>query len=557
MPYVGGNTARPGPTPRPQMAGSTDVSDSPAARGLRAADKTIRGTFTHTTPWNPHVDPVVGHNMALGVYVTKSGRSIDAQTYRENVGAPTPPVTTAPKNPVDAHRSTPVLPSYPQGTAGNNGFTTSAMDPGHVRATQQFLLNHGFNVTVDGQMGPETASAADAFRKNHKGGASWSAANGAGTHPTSPHDPSPAAHVTAADATRQTNTAGGTGVGGSDVFSSLLSALLAGGGKVGSLLDPQSFGDAAAAPSDALASTYQRQIAQSPRDEAQHQADISNWYGLDPNANSYKLSVLGRLGTASERDQQAATDGASNVSDLAKSLVSSIGGSANDGSSSVAAAGADAAGTMAALGASSKMYAEDMAPLLTAEARGSMSRESASHQQVLLDLQDKLAQARGQSKSDRAGAVMGVTDRNNSLGQQRFANEGNLLSTLAQLQSVDPQSAGLKDKVLQARIAEIKARTNHLNNPTAKPDTMPGVDLQAAGTRVAGLLGMSNDPNHQLPEGTSPTKLAYTIGSVLQGMKLKKGTPEYQRMGQTLISMFKDSSGNPVVPPQSWFGPGS
>jgi hypothetical protein len=432
------------------------------------------------------------------------------------------------------------------------GGGSAQLTAAQVRSMQQFLVNHGFNVAQDGIMGPQTKAAAQAFRTDHKAGAKWSAANGIGVHPSvQPHGST--GDTVPAKTTRTTAGAGaGSGLDARSTFNSLLSALLAAGGHTGSMLDPTSFGDAAAAPSAALAATLSRQAAQNPKQEAQNQSDISSWYGLDPQDPNYKLSVLGRLAEARTRDASAATDASSNVSDIAKQLASSIGGSANDGSAQVAAAGADAAGTMGALGEASKQYADDMSPLLTAEARGASSKESATSQQALLDLQDKLAQARGQATADRATGVAGATDRHNALGQQHFANEGNLLSTLAEMNAADPATAGLKDAKLKAQIWAIQ-------HPGAahpgKAASAPHVDLANVGNSVASLLGVGTD--HKLPAGVSPTKLAYTIGSQLQSLGFKRGTPEYQRYAQQLMSVFNDANGDGLKPPRSWFGPGS
>lgn len=431
-----------------------------------------------------------------------------------------------------------------------------AMTPQQVRAMQQFLVNHGFNVAVDGIYGPMTKAAAAAFRANHKGGDAFNKSHGIGVHPTTrPTHPTAPTPTGPAPTTRTTSSAPTSGPNTGSAFDSLLGALLAGGGQVGSMADAGSFGDAAAAPSLAQAAALQKLIAANPKQESQNQFDISSWYGLDPKAKGYQLSVLGRLGLARDRDAAAASAASSNVGDIAKSLVGSIGGSANDGSSSVAAAGTEAAGTMAALGEASKEYANDIAPLLAAEARGAQSKEKAANSQTLLDLENQLATAQGQAKSDRAAAVLGVLGKNNELAQQRFANEGNLLSTLAQMQAVDPNQTGLADAKTLAEIAKIKAQTKSILNPTTKAAAGAKYDLASAGNSVAGLLGVGTD--HKLPAGVSVTKLAYTIGSQLQGLGLKKGTPEYQRAGQTLISMFADANGNPIVAPRGWFGPRS
>lgn len=440
------------------------------------------------------------------------------------------------------------------GNASRVAAQPGQMTRDQVYSMQQFLSNHGFQVAKDGILGPLTKSAAKAFRANHKGADAWNKAHGLGVHPaTRGGDTSPVPRA-------------GSGVGNSPLdppaaapnplmnsFNRLLAALLGSSGSVGTGYDPQSFGDAAAAPDTATANAISDQLALNPAQEKQDQYDISSWYGLNPNDPNYELSVLGRLGTARDRNASVASDVSGNVANIAKSLAGSIGGSANGGSSSVLAAGEDAAGLAKALGQSDTQYANDMDPLLAAEARGQMSKEKASNAQALTTLKDQLAAAQGQGEADRAQGVMAAQDKNNAIGQQTFANKGNLLSTLAQLLAVDPNANTLKDDQTVAQIDKILAQTKAISNPRTKVPTK--VDLASAGSSVGGLLGVG--PDHKLPPDVSPAKLAYTIGSQLQALGFTKGTPEYQRYGQILISMFKDPNGNPLSVPRNWFGPGS
>jgi hypothetical protein len=443
------------------------------------------------------------------------------------------------------------------------------MGPDQVRSMQQFLVNKGFHVSVDGIMGPQTKAAAAAFRANHKGGEDWSAKQGIGVHPAAKPTPDHGfrdANLLAPSGPSRAPADGGPvppppGGGTGGALQALLSSLLSGGGNVGVGYDPQGFGNAAAAPDEAQAAAYLRQIGANPKQEAQNQSDISSWYGLDPGAASYKLSVLGRLGQARSRDAQAATDASSNIGDLAKSLAGSIGGAANDGSASVLGAGTDAAGTMAALGESSKQYADDMNPLLAAEARGAQSRERGANSQALLDLQDKLAQARGQATADRAQEVMGAVDKNNSLAQQRFANQGNLLSTLAQMQAADPNNpaTALDRQKTQAQINEINAQAararasaQHLvtGGSTTKQAKASLGDLTA---QIGGIAGIGSD--HRIPAGMSVGGLAHLVGTTLQSAGIPKTDPRYQRIAQTIMGSFLDPNGNPLGIPAGWFGP--
>jgi hypothetical protein len=463
----------------------------------------------------------------------------------------------------------------PHGATPGQPGVRGGMTPTQVRAMQQFLNNHGFQVAQDGIMGPQTKSAAAAFRANHKGGDAWSKTNGINVHPglsattgMGPHhgpgyNPNPGGDGSGSGGTGS-GAGTGTGTDGTDAggaLQALLQSLLGGGGNVGTGYDANSFGNAAAAPDMATAQALARQIGANPKQEAQNQADISQWYGLDPKGAGYKLSVLGRLAQAKAGDAQAATDIGGNMGDLAKSLAGSIGGAANDGSGSVLAAGQNSAGTVAALGQAQSDYESNMDPLLRAEAVGAASREKGSNSQALLDLQDKLAAARGQAQADRAGGVMGATDKNNALAQQRFANQGNLLSTLAQMQAADPNSTAntLSTAKTKAQINEINAQTAkakaaamHLVNGSSTPKQTKASlgDLTA---QIGGIAGIGAD--HRLPPGMSIGGVAHLVGTTLQSAGIPKSDPRYQRIAQTIMGSFLDPNGNPLNVPPGWFGP--
>src|SRR5438105_3024804 len=112
-----------------------------------------------------------------------------------NAGVPTQPTGQTTEDVGLTSHGHPVQSPKPLGTKTNNGFSTANlghdMNPSQVRSMQQFLVNHGFQLTVDGVLGPLTQSAAAAFRSNHKGGEDWNKSHGIGVHPvvkgTAPH----------------------------------------------------------------------------------------------------------------------------------------------------------------------------------------------------------------------------------------------------------------------------------------------------------------------------------------------------------------------------------
>lgn len=471
-----------------------------------------------------------------------------------------PPVATHP-----GYYNRPTVP-HGAGARGsdNLGSTTDSnlMSPTQVRSMQQFLNNHGFQVAQDGVLGPQTKAAAAAFRTNHKAGAQWSAKFGVGIHKGAVGAASSGAPmaVTGAGGGSNTPASAGAGVGTTtpDAFSELLTSLLGQSGQVGSTLDPKGFGAAAAAPDLAAIGVDGQQIAKNPLQETQNQADISNWYGLDPNASSYKLSVLGRLAQAKAGDAAAATGASGNVADLAKSLAGSIGGSANDGSGMVAAAGANDAGTLAALGQANTDYENNMAPLLAAEATGAKTTEKTGNQAALLQLMQQQAADKGKAVADRAAGVASAVGTNNGVEQQRFADQGNLLSTLAQLKAVDPNANPLKDARLQAMINETNARTQAIQsgrgvNGTGASSKLTKANLGSLTAQVNGIANIGAD--HRIPAGMSVGGVVHLVGSALQAAGISKTDPRYQRLAQTIMGSYLDSNGQPLNIPGTWFGP--
>lgn len=166
------------------------------------------------------------------------------------------------------------------------------------------------------------------------------------------------------------------------------------------------------------------------RQNKQNERDIANWY----------QQVLGSQATAAQRDAAIGRAGEQSVSDATQAIVSSLGGSANQGSGMVGAAGASAANTLDALGVAQDQYNADIRPLLQAEKSGALSRERAMGTGRLHDLAVKLASARGQRGQAQAAAQfqaqeannqildnqlqarIGIINANNSVRQQRFNN---------------------------------------------------------------------------------------------------------------------------------------
>jgi hypothetical protein len=420
------------------------------------------------------------------------------------------------------------------------------MTPEHIRAMQQFLVNHGFKIAVDGVYGPETQTAAAAYRTHRPGAApTWNANHGRAVKP-SELSPQARVAVNTPPVGKGKNPPRSTAGVTPDPTSALIASLFSQGGDVGQMIDPNYYAAAAAAPDNAAVQSLLQEIALDPKQEAQNQYDISSWYGLNPKDPNYALSVLGRLGQAKAGDAGVASDAASNVSQIASALAGSIGGAANGGAGALAAAGANDAGMMGALGKANTDYADNMNPLLAAEARGQMLKDKAANSQALMDLQAQLAAARGQATADAANARGNAIGTNNSLAQQRFADKGNLLGIMAQM-----SASGQKSALTAAQIQEMLARAHHYATPTA-PKTA-SVNLNNLQNQVASTLGVGTD--HRLPANTNLGGVAHLVGTVLQAAKVPKTDPRYQRLAQTILASFLDSNGNPLQIPAGWFSP--
>lgn len=166
------------------------------------------------------------------------------------------------------------------------------------------------------------------------------------------------------------------------------------------------------------------------RQNKQNEADVANWYS----------QVLGSQETARGRDAAIGKAATGSVQDAAQAIISSLGGSANEGAGMVGAAGEAAVGTLGALGAAQDQYNADIRPLLQAEKAGSLSRERALGSNRIHDLAVKLASARGQKGQAQAAkqfeiqqannqvldnrlqARLGIMQANNATRQQRFNN---------------------------------------------------------------------------------------------------------------------------------------
>jgi len=341
-------------------------------------------------------------------------------------------------------------------TANDPGFN-GLQDPTHVRAIQQFLVNHGYKIAVDGIAGPLTKAAIADFsggvhgRNPEKFNAAHNLApTMASTTKAAGMSPAHTGGSASATPTPPPSSSGG-GLDPTGVLGSMLSTLMNKGVGIDKLI-PTSFASDASAPDTALAQSLQDQLDKLPNAKAQALADIANWYGQVGDAAT----------KAGQEDQTIANAGASSASDLAKGIMSSLGGSAMAGNNMIGSEGANDAATLKAMGANDAQLASDLGPIFKLQAAGDKSRAAASFDNQKTTLSDQLAQALGQASADKANALMQILDANNKSRQENFGDESSLLNTLAGLQisGVNATTKAQSDAMLNAlRASEIAKNT--------------------------------------------------------------------------------------------------
>lgn len=343
------------------------------------------------------------------------------------------------------------------------------------------------------------------------------------------------------------------------------------------------------------------QVAQA----AQNQADIQNWYA----------QVVGAANQAIAGDAAISKGAAQSDQNIAASLASSIGGSANPASANVAAAGENNAAFSNAITSSQAQYDNQIPGLLKADQSATSMREQGLQQQQALALATQLASQQGQEAqaadqlrmqmqqqnqqmaANKLQELLGIKQYNSGLASGKAQNTLNTKLALAQMAEAAP-SLGLKSALTQAQIAhelgvtpgqqaaqQHQAYTDKLNYAkylqtagmnaarmkliglqgakivngilTAKSGGKPvKVNLSAIGNSVAAKLGVGADfkiPKSTWASGRAGQTVATTIGSYLQSAGLTKGSPEYRRLAAELYTAFKSPSGQPLRPGANWW----
>jgi len=348
------------------------------------------------------------------------------------------------------------------------------------RQIQHYLAAHGYKITVDGIMGPQTKAAMAAFQKGvsakdwnknkiQSGGKSGPGSLGSRfisqtksvIKNAPPKLPKPK-----------------LGAGGPN-----MAGLAAIGANIGLDTPESAAGSLADLQYGSAVRDAQSQLDKAPAQGAQNQHDIGHWYD----------QVLASQATAGTRDAEIGKASTASVGDAVASIIASLGGSANEGSAAVGQAGVDNAGMMAALGSSQDRYNQDMRPLLNAESAGARTSETVRQGNLVRDLHAQLTDAQDKRGSAQVQALMDIRNSNNQLAQTRFGNQ----MTLEQMRAAQ--------RVAGVKVASTKSGFNN-TDPRVK---------NAAFNQALTLAGDFIDPNtKQLKDGSIPSVVQRINGVV-------------------------------------------
>lgn len=438
---------------------------------------------------------------------------------------------------------------------GRTTTPSGSPDPANIKAMQQFLVNRGYKLTVDGINGPLTQAAAEAFRAGRhpdafnaahslNGSATSKAAAAGSSFPTG--GTGARGSVGASGSTGTSGSAGASGSGsslGSGTLGGMLAALMRGGSP--NVPIPESLAGDAAAPYSALATQLQQEINNLPTAKANALANIANWFG----------QVTGAEKTASERDQAMATAGSKADSANTTGIIASLGGGAMAGSGQIGAIGANDANTLNAIGASDAQLSADLAPIFASEEANAKQTMSNKFDQGLADLNNQLASAQGSGAAAKAAALMQIIGANNSTRQQNFSNEASLAQTLAGLQisgmnaATNAQYKGIMNAL---HIAEINKTNAAAANKTTKGSFTSATNAEKAKVAQA-IQAAIADPN------TGKLKSGYDWPSALRDarniVRTNGWNPLDPQIVQTIIQPALGMLGVNFTNPQALYQP--
>lgn len=320
-------------------------------------------------------------------------------------------------------------------TDPNTGRTIDPRDPATLKATQSFLRAKGYNITLDGKWGPQTQSAIADWTSGvgKRNPQAWTAKNNPLSAPYA--RPSTSTDVTDTSSAPPGKTPGKmpprdtTGAGGrvplpgfTPVDTSYISQMQG--------YDPNAADAQAGLQFDPQIQMTKLLQSRGVTDAAQHQKDITNWFG----------QVQAAQQTAAARDATAGDQAVKSTGDAVAGIIASLGGSANPGAATLGAQGDANTAMESQMAQAQNQYQNDLAPILKlqqASAAQNQTNVDANSQQALAQQLSSLLGQRGQAVTanklslqqaqnallaQQQGLTSDATQYNNSGSQQQFQN---------------------------------------------------------------------------------------------------------------------------------------
>jgi hypothetical protein len=327
-----------------------------------------------------------------------------------------------------------------------------------ARNLQKWLRSQGYGVKVDGDWGPQTASAYRWYRKGNTASRWASPKVKARNNPRNRFNATPIAGPN--PRARRGGGKGGKGGGkpgrggGGPTFKQQLGGTVKGlGGKkayrTGQKLNEAQWAEAMAGLQyDAPIKDLKTLIARAGPQNAQTMADIDAWYG-----NATQLSQQ-----AGQRSGAIAQDVASDQDAAVANLMQALGGGGNDANQAIAASNLQNTGLMRALGGIEQQYHQDMNPIMAAAQASAKTREQRLNLEMLQDYQLQLADMMGQRGQAERAALTEARQQNNQLSQTWFQNRLAQLNAALGAQAADIDMATAVEGIKSSRAQRRQAR---------------------------------------------------------------------------------------------------
>ena len=367
---------------------------------------------------------------------------------------------------------------------------TNGMLPGsaglNIQGIQRHLRKQGYQVKVDGKMGPLTKSALADYLKLGKGSKmspemaralkgtvitgkrnpkAWNQRFGSGRNTKKVEKPltGKGGQLTETGNTRPPGPYTSKPDGVIDVSSPGPRASFtpyAGPPQGAQILNPATFLGGLDAGYSPVVESLRKQMAARERAAIANAAETRGWYD----------QVVGSLAKAGQRDKAINQAAQASMGDATAAIVSSLGGRANQGAPMVAAEGQNALGTLAALGSAQEQYNADMAPLIEGEGAGAATRVRSAAARDANELAFRIAEVQAERARARSGMQLDLAQINNEIRQGRADRSMSLRQYNDQLKQQGFQNQlAMGEAQLAALMADAQLRG--LGSSSSRPST--------------------------------------------------------------------------------------